>query len=295
MNTIPDHDALQEPLDESFYSLDEEETVFFKAETGINDEQELKAHILAIQEKAYQVFPYRCIRRLAFTKLKIARLPGYEHLLELGKQRKGAIFLDIGCCFGNDTRKAIQDGFPIEGVIASDLRREYWDIGHELFKSTPTSLPVPFLQGDIFSQTFLSPSSAPSTPPPPLTILSNLTPLLGQISAIHASSFFHLFSESLQHTLAHRLGSLLSPLTGSIIFGSHGGALVKGIREGDKSRKGREGREMFCHSPESWRQLWDGEVFEKGSVEVFVEAKEVERVGEESRKRILLVWWVRRL
>lgn len=31
-------------------------------------------------------------------RLKISRLPAYGKLLKLGKERKGAIFLDIGCC-----------------------------------------------------------------------------------------------------------------------------------------------------------------------------------------------------
>ncbi|KDQ58877.1 hypothetical protein JAAARDRAFT_33617 [Jaapia argillacea MUCL 33604] len=293
-------------LGASSYSLDEEESEFFKAETGIHDDEELRTHIVAVQEKAYKVHPYPCIRRFAFTKLKIARLPGYEQLLKLGKERRGAIFLDIGCCFGNDTRKAIYDGFPIEGVIASDLRREYWDIGHELFKSTPTSFQVPFLQGDIFSPTFLSPSAPLTTPPstsaPPLSTLTTLTPLHGHISAIHASSLFHLFPESLQLKLAHALGSLLSPLPGSIIFGSHGAAPIKGVRVREPGEQG-EYRETFRHSPESWKELWDGEVFEKGIVEVFTELREIQRGdlgsgvgdGANGRTAYWLLWWVKRL
>lgn len=30
--------------------------------------------------------------------IKLGRLPAYKQLLKLGKERKGAIFLDIGCC-----------------------------------------------------------------------------------------------------------------------------------------------------------------------------------------------------
>ena len=28
---------------------------------------------------------------------------------------------------------------------------------------------------------------------------------------------------------------------------------------------------MFCHSPDSWTRLWDGQVFEKGTVTVDVQ------------------------
>jgi hypothetical protein len=45
-------------LDESFYGLTEEERTFFKQQTGIPDDDELKAHILRVQAEAYEV----CIR-----------------------------------------------------------------------------------------------------------------------------------------------------------------------------------------------------------------------------------------
>jgi hypothetical protein len=32
---------------------------------------------------------------------------------------------------------------------------------------------------------------------------------------------------------------------------------------------------MFCQSPESWRNIWDGEVFEKGTVKVDIILKHV--------------------
>jgi hypothetical protein len=74
--------------------------------------------------------------------LKIARLPAYKHLLELHKAQPGAVLLDIGCCcasfffffvqtpqtsayfsitVGNDIRKAVADGWPVENAIAADI------------------------------------------------------------------------------------------------------------------------------------------------------------------------------
>ena len=43
------------PLDESLYALSEEERTFFKQQTGISDDDELKAHILRVQAEAYEV------------------------------------------------------------------------------------------------------------------------------------------------------------------------------------------------------------------------------------------------
>ena len=46
------HHASVIPLDEGFYKPD---SAFFKQQTGIDDDDELKAHLLSIQAEAYQV------------------------------------------------------------------------------------------------------------------------------------------------------------------------------------------------------------------------------------------------
>ena len=43
------------PLDPSMYAPDEEEKAFMKTTTGIQDDEELKTHILAAQKKAFGV------------------------------------------------------------------------------------------------------------------------------------------------------------------------------------------------------------------------------------------------
>lgn len=35
---------------------------------------------------------------LDIQRLKISRFPAYERILKLGRERPGALFLDIGCC-----------------------------------------------------------------------------------------------------------------------------------------------------------------------------------------------------
>ena len=76
-----------------------------------------------------------------------------------------------------------------------------------------------FIPGDAFDDRFLKesplPTTVPSGPPPQLSELTTLTPLTGRLSAIHASSFFHLFPEDKQFEMAKRLASLLSPEAGS--------------------------------------------------------------------------------
>ncbi|KAF8905022.1 hypothetical protein CPB84DRAFT_1772199 [Gymnopilus junonius] len=244
--------ATKPKLDPALYSLDPDESTFFQRLTGINDHQALKDHIIAVQAKAYDIYGYPCIRRFAFTKLKIARLPAYKKALQLLQERKDPILLDIGCCFGNDLRKAVLDGWPVQNAIAPTSNR--------LFKSTPETFPASFIQGDVFSSKLLDLDALiDEAATPPLNSLTSLTPLRHRISAIHASAFFHLFQEDRQLELARKLAALLLPKKGSIIFGAHGSLPVKGFRT--ERIANSSGVSMFCHSPDSWKELWTTQIF----------------------------------
>lgn len=85
------------------------------------------------------------------------------------------------------------------------------------------------------------------------------------------------------------MATLLSPRPGSVIFGSHGGRPEKGMRTEFQNHTGSV---MFCHSPESWRELWDGQVFKKGSVKVDCGLKKMERTAHLSTiEGAELLWW----
>ncbi|QRV73723.1 hypothetical protein RhiJN_01737 [Ceratobasidium sp. AG-Ba] len=237
------------PLDESEYSLKPDEREFYQTITGILDDIELKQHIIRIQTDAYQIFPYPCIRGFM---LKVLRYPVYAHVLEYGRTNPDAIFLELACCFGNDARKAALDGYPVKNIVATDLRRDFWDLGFKLFKDDPTTWPVPFLEGDFLSQDFLDISASKQEARPDLSHLNSLTDLVGQVSIIHASAFFHLFSEVDQRNIAERCVALLNGVSGATIFGSHVGGPEPGIYD----HIGGANRKMFCHSPQSWEMLW---------------------------------------
>jgi len=211
-----------------------------------------------------------------------------------------------------------------QGLKNVVLSKEFWDYGHQLFKSTPETFPAAFVTGDIFDPAVLAPRGgaflsasdiasvlAHESNTPGLSALTSLTPLHGKISAIHASSFFHLFSEERQLALAHLLASLLRPESGSVIFGRHVARPVKGffvealspaaLEELKANGKPLEEFSMFCHSPESWRKLWVEEVFggtdEKGEERVKVHAEQslVERKGDEVDPDVkvwIMTWFV---
>lgn len=64
---------------------------------------------------------------------------------------------------------------------------------------------------------------------------------------------------------------MLSPEPGSVILGSQMGSPVKAIRWS------ADGVNLYCHSPESWKELWNGQVFDKGKVKVEVSLLPIER------------------
>ncbi|KAI0059928.1 hypothetical protein BV25DRAFT_1828338 [Artomyces pyxidatus] len=287
-------------LDPSLLNLKDEERDFFKAITGIKDDEELREHILAVQKEAYAVFPYSSIRSFTFTRMTISRLPGYREVLTLAKEMANPILLDVGCCFGVDIRKAIHDGWPADQVVATDIVPEFWDLGHKLFRSSASTFPVPFLAGDIFDSDILTtipPAyDAPTAAPPDFATLHSLNPLHHRVTAIHASAIFHLFPQDRQLALAHALAALLSPAPGSTIFGWSTGKDEAGFVEFEG---GVSHPRQYCHSPESWAQLWNGGVFETGTVEVVAMNREFEEViglklkGDAVLKK--MEWAVRRL
>lgn len=288
-------------LDEGFY--DPAEAAWLSDITGIAGPDELKKHLLQIQREVYAIHPYPCIRLFKFAKQNIAHFPIYGDLLRLPRDRPDALFLELACGVGNDTRKAVVDGFPADRVVATDIHPEFWDIGHRVFLDTPALFPVKFVAGDVFDDAFLPPAPVAPTgaapadrdAPPDLASLSTLAPLRGRVGAIYASSFFHLFGEAQQAELARRLAGLLSPTPGSFIFGSHVGRPESGLRV-EFARPNVDARvRMFCHSPESWRALWEG-VLGKGAVEVWAVLKEVQRRDmPEGVKAYIMAWSVKRL
>lgn len=244
------------PVDETAYSIREEEKNFFKLATGINDDEGLRKHICEIQARAYSIFPYPCIRAFYFLNFQLCHYQIYKDILKLGKERPDAIYLEIGCAFGTDLRKLIADGYALENVVASDIEKDYYDLGHQLFRTTPETYPFPFIPGDVFDLTSELPEARLNTgPSPPLRSLTSLVPLHSRVSVLHASSVFHLFPPEKQQRLAHIFASLLSPSSGSIIVGKQM-STESGIKEWDF---GNAVGYAWLYSVSAWKDLWMGD------------------------------------
>ena len=101
-----------------------------------------------------------------------------------------------------------------------------------------------------------------AAPAPNLNEVKTLNELRGHLSVISLCAVFHVFdNEEAQLRLAKALACLLSPKPGSMILGMQVGLPKKG-------KLFQKTMCLFCHSPESWTDMWDGQVFEKGSVKV---------------------------
>ena len=231
-------------------------------------------------------------------------IASYDRLLKLGRSRAHPIMLDVGSCrahivlivadeltedcicSGNRSSQAHRRrvsarqrhcnghctrcvSLSVHIIDANMLREcaEFWELGQKLFNTTNETFPVPFVPGDLFDPSFLDPAppayapSAMSTPK--LSAVRTLTELRGHVSAMTVCAVFHVFrTADMQLQLARALGSLLSPEPGSMIVGRHNGLPQKGFW------RDRAFLDMFCHSPESWEEMWDGVVFEKGTVKV---------------------------
>ena len=111
---------------------------------------------------------------------------------------------------------------------------------------------------------------------PDLSALTALTPLSGRLTIIHTSMLFYLFgTEDEQLRRARALAGLLAPTPGAMIFGWHVAEPEKGPMKSARFRNG-DPITMFCHSVESWKEMWESEVFEKGAVEVRAELQPLE-------------------
>ncbi|VDB84011.1 unnamed protein product [Peniophora sp. CBMAI 1063] len=293
-------------LDQGLLHLDSEQLAFLQKTIGIQDEDALREHIFSVQAEAYDVFPYSSIRSFTFLGLGISRNPAWPEILRILHTRPNALLLDVGCCFGTDTRKAVSDGWPARSVIATDIIAEFWDLGRKLFRADSGDEVVEdirYIQGDILDSSYLA--TAPPAPTHECSAqtdvdtrkITTLTELQHGVSAIHLSAIFHLFPESAQVYLARALAGLLAPHRGACIFG-WSVASTSSQAELVCVQSGVSHPRLWLHSPGSWKDLWE-DVFGETQVEVRAEVRDFENdVGvllENGDRPRMLVWSVTRI
>lgn len=205
-------------------------------------------HVQRLRDRAFQEYHYPCLGLYRFLGLALSSHPLYDiHVLPLLRGEKDArdatlkapsrTLLDLGTCLGQDVRKLLFDGAPVESVYGADILAEFVDIGYDLFRDEgklPRSHFV--VPADIFDQS------------------SRLKEFDGNVDIVHANSVFHLFSWDDQVIAAKRVANLLRPQKGSLILGSQ----IAHHEPGEVcSRPGRRSGTMYRHDENSWIRLWE--------------------------------------
>ncbi|THX88731.1 hypothetical protein D6C98_02432 [Aureobasidium pullulans] len=190
-------------------------------------------HVLRIRDTAWEVFPYPCIGQFRFLDMPLGGFHEYPEILQRLKSGNEK-YLDLGCCFGQDIRRLVNDGVPGSVLIGSDLHQGFLDLGYDLFKDKD-KLNSKFIAADVFESQ------------------SALTPLAGKIDILHTSSFFHLFGYEGQKKIARRVVQLLKPQKDSLLVGRQVGNVRAHEEESSASGSGN----MFLQNVESWKQMWE--------------------------------------
>ncbi|KAA1130153.1 hypothetical protein PGTUg99_008731 [Puccinia graminis f. sp. tritici] len=282
------------PLDDPRMS---EQLTFYKAATGIQDPEKLKAHILEIRAEvrtmAESIDP---IGGTGFYFLQgmIARHPFYHNVRKEIEQKSNnrKIFLDIGAGMGTDLRQTIYYGWNRDDVIGVDVASEWKPLGYKLFRDSDR--PIPYFLGNVLEPEVLDVKSSTKVDHAKIDLhsLKDLNPLKGAARFITLNQLFHFFDEAGQRKLAERCALLLSDEAGSTIFGMHIGGVKKGLEshksvyfpnfclnstsltdENNLSAIASNER-MYVHSPETWKELWES-VFAPRKVKLVSELVEV--------------------
>ncbi|KAJ5388993.1 uncharacterized protein N7496_000061 [Penicillium cataractarum] len=207
-------------------------------------------HVKDLKDRAFAVFPYACIGQASFLELSIASSPCYPEMLE--RVNNGEKLLDLGCAFGQELRQLIYDGAPSENLYGSDLRREFLDLGYDLFLDRSISKSH-FISADVLDDN------------------SDLvTELKDQLGIVYISLFLHVFDFDKQVTVAKRVLDLLEAKPGSLIV-----CRVVMCRDQETLNATSARLPYYYHDLASWERLWE-RVQKETSIKLNVQSWEQE-------------------
>lgn len=170
--------------------------------------------------------------------------PLYPTVLSLLKSHSSSTpraLLDLGTCVGQDVRKLIHDGAPVECVYGSDLLAGYEGVGHALFRDED-KLKGHFIQSDILDQ-------APDSP---------LAKTRGTWDVVNINMFLHGFVWDEQVSACKSILKLLKPEPGSLVMGMQSASTKCGaVTFGAPFLPEGEEREIFVHDTDSFTKMWE--------------------------------------
>ena len=210
---------------------------------------------------------------MRFLDFSLANTPSYEAILvRLRENKDPSLLLDVGCCFGQDLRKLVVDGVPSSRVAGVELRRDFIDLGFELFQDRET-FQGRMIAGDVFDESLEA----------PIRVLD------GSVDFVHVASFLHLFGWDGQIEAGMRLVRFLRDRIGTMVLGRQVGSSVPE----ERSHKTNPSGTTFLHSPESLSKMW-AEIGERTNTRWKVDAF-LQRVGTHSINKESKQWMDNRI
>ncbi|KAJ9193116.1 hypothetical protein DTO021D3_3854 [Paecilomyces variotii] len=219
--------------------------------SGIPSDQ-VERHVYELRDRAWDVHPYPCIGVFSFLDLSTNQVPAYSKILEILKPNPNApedqaLFLDLACCFGQDIRKLVRDGVPASAVYGTDIKREFLELGFELFKDKD-KFPDPerqFFVADIFDADL--PENA-----------SIWNEMMSKFTIVQIANFLHLFNYERQLQICCVITRLMATKPGAMVIGRQVGSTNP--REVSRAFSApelkRNSGTRYWHSPETFRQMW---------------------------------------
>ncbi|KAI1179385.1 hypothetical protein F4777DRAFT_534040 [Nemania sp. FL0916] len=217
--------------------------------SGVPAEEQI-AHITRLRNEGYAEFPYPCMGSFRFLDLDLARHEAYqEHVLAPLAQpavpgKIEPLFLDCGCCLGQDLRKLVVDGAAPSRLWASDIKARFIELGFELFRDGHKLPRDHFLcPGNLLADADSDAAAAEDR----LSVLND------RVTILSISAVFHLFDLDDHRRIADRCLRLLRKDTGApvLIVGAHGGLKVPA-----RLPRARQNSYRYLHNGESWEALW---------------------------------------
>ena len=149
-------------------------------------------------------------------------------------------FLDLGTCLGQDLRKLLFDGAPLQSLYGLDIFPDYERMGHELFRDADT-FQNRFIAADILDE----------------DVDSKLAKTNGTWDVISINMFLHIFDWDSQVRTCKRILKLLSKKPGSMVIGIQTGS-IEGKEHVMKPPYVDEGerKTIYRQSKESFTEMW---------------------------------------
>ena len=174
---------------------------------------------------------------MRFLLYNLRLLPFYDRIIT--RLHSGAIFIDAGCCFGQELRYLIhKEHIPPKQLFGFDLDPSFIDLGFQLFQDRKV-LGNSFVQGDALSDVDDQEAQA-------------LAAFDGKIDIVFCSSFLHVWPWDKMLAAVRRLVRLTKAGEHSIICGKQ-----LASREAGHCYMPNDDGQNYRHNEQSMEEFWE--------------------------------------